>query len=77
LYKLKQSYYRPGEVLKVQESEAPRFQNNRHMKAVILSALQTGCLYPLKKYSWYSFLLDADSTPGPQCSWKDYDNEKF
>jgi hypothetical protein len=21
--------------------------------------------------SWYSFLLEAESTPGPQCSWKD------
>ena len=29
-----------------------------------LSALRTGRLYP-RKYSWYSFLLEADSTPGP------------
>jgi len=32
---------------------------------------------PPKKYSWYSFLLEAESTPGPQCGWKDYVNEKF
>jgi hypothetical protein len=38
----------------------PRFQDNRHMKAVRLSALRTP-----KKYSWYSFLLEAESTPGP------------
>jgi hypothetical protein len=25
----------------------------------------------------YSFLLDAESTPGPQCGRKDYVNEKF
>jgi hypothetical protein len=24
-----------------------------------------------RKYSWYSFLLEADSTPGPQCDQKD------
>ena len=29
-----------------------------------LSALRTGRLYA-KKYSWYSFLLEAESTPGP------------
>jgi len=31
---------------------------------VRLSALRTGRLYP-RKYSWYSFLLEAESTPGP------------
>jgi len=46
-----------------QEVEAPRFQDNRHMKVVRLSALRTGLLYP-RKYSWYSFLLEAESTPG-------------
>jgi hypothetical protein len=29
-----------------QEFEAPRFQDNRHMKVVRLSALSTGRLYP-------------------------------
>jgi len=29
-----------------QEAEAPRFQDNRRMKMVRLSALFTGCLYP-------------------------------
>jgi len=27
---------------------------------------------PPRKYSWYSFLLEAESTPGSQCGWKDY-----
>jgi hypothetical protein len=31
------------------------------MKVVKLSALRTGRLYPMK-YSWYSFLLGAEST---------------
>jgi hypothetical protein len=30
-----------------------------------------------RKYSWYSFLLEAESTPGPYCGRKDYVNEKF
>ena len=28
-------------------------------------------------YSWYSFLLEAESTPGPLCGRKGYVNEKF
>jgi len=30
-----------------------------------------------RKYSWYSFLLEAESTPGLWCVQKDYINEKF
>ena len=30
-----------------------------------------------RKYSRYSFLLEDESTPGPQCGQKDYVNEKF
>jgi hypothetical protein len=33
-------------------------------------------LFPAK-YSWYSFLLETDSTSGPECGRKDYINEKF
>jgi hypothetical protein len=29
---------------------------------------------PPRKYSWYSFLLEAKSTPEPQCSQMDYVN---
>jgi hypothetical protein len=29
------------------------------------------------KYPWYSFLLEAESTPGPDCGQKDYVNETF
>jgi len=33
---------------------------------------------PPRKCSWYSFLLEAESTPWPQCDRKDfYVNEKF
>jgi hypothetical protein len=29
------------------------------------------------KCFWYTFLLDAESTPGPQCGQKDYFNENL
>jgi hypothetical protein len=45
------------------------------MKVARLSVLRTGRLYP-RKYFWYSFLLEAESTPGPEFGWKDYVNEK-
>ena len=48
-----------------QDVEAPRFQDSRHMNVVRLSAVRTGRLYPPRRYSWYSFLLEAESTPGP------------
>ena len=39
--------------------------DNRHMEVVSLSALRTGHLYPPRKHSWYSFLLEAESSPEP------------
>ena len=48
-----------------QEAEAPRCQDNRHMKVGRLSALRTGRVYTPTKDSWYSCLLEAGSTPGP------------
>jgi hypothetical protein len=29
------------------------------------------------KYSWYAFVLETESFPGPHCRLKDYVNEKF
>jgi len=34
-------------------------------------------IFTSTKYSWYSFLLEAESTREPQCGWKDYVNEKL
>ena len=45
-----------------QEDEALRMQDNRHMKDV--SPTHRPSLAP-RKYSWYSFLLEAESIPGP------------
>ena len=32
---------------------------------------------PTSKYSWYSFILEAELIPAPYCGRKDYVNEKF
>ena len=59
-----------------QEVEAPRFQDSRHMKVVKVVSPTHRPPLPPRKYSWYSFLLEAESTPGPivrpegLCQWK-------
>jgi len=54
----------------------PKFLDSRHMKVVRLSAPRTGRFYP-QEIPYYSLLLEAVSTPGPQCGRKDYANEKY
>jgi succinate dehydrogenase flavin-adding protein (antitoxin of CptAB toxin-antitoxin module) len=46
------------------------FNDIRHVKVVRLSASRTGRLY-LQEWSWYSFSLGAESTPGPWCGGKE------
>ena len=43
-----------------QETEAPRFHDNWHVKVPY-----TPPAFTPRKYSWYSFLLEAESTPEP------------
>ena len=60
-----------------QEAENPRFQDQTaHEGGKVGSLTHRPPLLP-RNCSWYSFLLEAESTPGPQCSRKDYVNEKF
>jgi len=47
------------------------------MKVVSLSALRTGRLYFPGNIPGNTFLLEAQSTPGPYCSRKDCVSEKF
>jgi hypothetical protein len=42
----------------------PYFLDNRLTDGGELSVLRTAALYP-QEDSWYSFLLQAESTPGP------------
>jgi hypothetical protein len=46
------------------------------MKVVTLSAIRTGRLYSPREDPWYSFLLQAALTTGPQCSQRDFVTEK-
>jgi hypothetical protein len=47
-----------------QEIEAPRVQDNRHMKVVkVVSPMHRPPLSS-RKYFWYLFLLESESTPG-------------
>jgi len=52
-------------------------EGSRRLRLVKMSVLQTGHLYPPSKYSWYLFLLDAESTPESLCGRKNCVNEKF
>ena len=49
------------------EIEVPRFHDNQHVEAIRLSTLSIARLYHVlsRKYSWYSFLLEAESITKP------------
>jgi len=47
-----------------QEVEVPRFQYNRHIKVVRFVSPTHWPPFPSRKYSRYSFLLEAEATPG-------------
>jgi len=67
IIKSKKKKHNPCTVLErpggFQEAEAPRFQDNRHMKMVGCQPYTPPAFTP-KKYSWYSFVFKAESTPG-------------
>ena len=74
---VKQSHYSPGHVLRVPGSwEAPKFQDNRHMKVVRLSALRAGRFYPPQEIFLVHISVrgwvDPRATVRPEglCQWK-------
>ena len=63
--RVKQSQYKPGQALRVPGGrEAPRFQDNRHMKMVRLSALSTDRLYPPGNITGTHFCLRLSRPQG-------------
>jgi len=58
----KQSHDRPWGF---QEVEATRFQDSRKYEGGKVVSPTHRPPLPLSKHSWYSFLLEAESTPGP------------
>jgi hypothetical protein len=74
---VKQSHYKPGQAFRVPGGWGSQiFRHLAYEGGMAVSPTHRPPLSP-RRYLWCSFLLEAESNPGPQCDWKDYVNEKF
>jgi len=67
---LKQSHYSRGQAQRIPGSSDSQISWQRHRTVVGCQPYAPAAFTP-RKYSWYSFLLVAEATPGPQCDRKD------
>ena len=74
--KVKQSRYKPGVAQCSRKSRLPDYMTTAQDGGKVVSPTHR-LLFTPRKCSWYSFLLEAESTPGPWCDRKDCVNEKF
>ena len=74
--KVKQSNYRPGQALRVPGGWGSQISRQSAHEGGKVSSTHRPPLSP-RKYSWHSFLLEAESFPVSWCGRKDYVNEKF
>ena len=75
--KAKESLYKPLQTLKVPGASGSQISKESTNESGKVVSLTHRPPLPTRKYSWYSFLLQAESTPGLLWGRKDYVNEKF